>query len=108
MLNFRYKFVKKLGEGVYGDVYLAIDTKYEHEESRKYVALKRQKPNNFNDKLEGYSIALLREINILQELGSGSHRHPCMVELIDVFQLRDASPCIAIEYLPKGSLSSLL
>ena len=77
--------MKKLGEGVYGDVYLAIDTKHEHDEAKKYVALKRQKPYNFNDKLEGYSIALLREINILQELGSGPHRHPCMVELVDVF-----------------------
>lgn len=57
--------MKKLGEGVYGDVYLAIDTRNEHDEAKKFVALKRQKPNNFNDKLEGYSIALLREISIL-------------------------------------------
>ena len=64
LLNFRYRFVKKLGEGVYGDVYLAIDTRNETDEKKKYVALKRQKPNNFDVK-EGFSIALLREINIL-------------------------------------------
>ena len=63
------------------------------------MALKRQKPGNFKDEVEGFSIALLREINILQELGCGPHLHPCMVKLVEVFQLRDASPCIAIEYL---------
>lgn len=31
-----------------------------------------------------------------------------MVELVDVFQLADASPCIAIEFLSKGSLAGLL
>lgn len=41
LLNFRYRFVKKLGEGVYGDVYLAIDTHHEDDESKKFVALKR-------------------------------------------------------------------
>jgi serine/threonine protein kinase len=65
LLNFRYRFERKLGEGVYGDVYLAVDTQNEHDEAKKYVALKRQKTNNFNDKIEGYSIALLREINVL-------------------------------------------
>jgi serine/threonine protein kinase len=31
-----------------------------------------------------------------------------MVELIEVFQLADASPCIVIEYLSKGSLAAIL
>ena len=72
------------------------------------MALKREiKPDNY-DRREGYSVTLLREINVLQELGSGSKKHPCMVELVEVFQLRDGSPCIAIEFLEKGSLNDLL
>jgi len=31
-----------------------------------------------------------------------------MVELVEVFPLRDGSPCIAIEYLAPGSLRSIL
>ena len=31
-----------------------------------------------------------------------------MIELIDIFQLRDGSPCIVIEYVEKGSLLNLL
>ena len=51
---------------------------------------------------------MLREISVLQELGSGKYKHPNMVELVDIFQLRDGSPCIAIEFLEKGSLMTLL
>mmetsp|Transcript_11626 Transcript_11626/g.15758 ORF Transcript_11626/g.15758 Transcript_11626/m.15758 type:complete len:107 (+) Transcript_11626:349-669(+) len=31
-----------------------------------------------------------------------------MVELVDIFQLRDGSPCIVIEFVEKGSLMNLL
>ena len=104
LLNHRYAFIKKLGQGIYGTVYLASDTK----NGGRLVALKREiKPDNYNAR-EGYSVTLLREINVLQELGSGPNKHPCMVELVEVFQLRDGSPCIAIEFLEKGSLMDLL
>lgn len=47
-------------------------------------------------------------MSILQELGSGPAKHPNMVELVDIFQLRDGSPCIVIEFVEKGSLLDLL
>ena len=59
-MNKRYSFVKKLGSGVYGDVFLAADT----HRGNKLVALKREKPDE-REKREGYSISLLREINVL-------------------------------------------
>ena len=70
--------------------------------------MKREKRQEHYDKREGYSATLLREISVLQELGSGPYKHPCMVELVDIFQLKDGSPCIAIEFLGKGSLMTLL
>ena len=96
--------MKKLGEGEYGDVFLANDTLNEN----KLVALKREKRPEHFEKREGYNATMLREISVLQELGSGPYKHPCMVQLVDIFQLRDGSPCIAIEFLGKGSLMTLL
>ena len=75
MLKQRYKLVKLLGEGVYGCVYLCQDTR----NGDRKVALKKQKPN-FMDAQEGYSISLLREVNILQELGNKNSALPELVE----------------------------
>ena len=101
MLKNRYQFQRKLGEGIYGTVTLALDT-----HTGQSVAIKRQKPDNFDDQREGLSIALIREINILQELGQPGNPH--LVSLIDVFPLGDGSPCLVIEHLAGGSLSDLL
>ena len=61
LLNKRYSLVKKLGQGEYGDVFLANDT---HNDN-KLVALKREKKHELYDKREGYNATMLREISVL-------------------------------------------
>ena len=73
--------MKKLGEGTYGDVFLAKDTL----NNDKLVAVKRQRPDALLYRREGYNVTALREITVLKELGSGSSKHPNIVELVDVF-----------------------
>lgn len=102
LLNGRYHFIKKLGEGAYGCVYLCEDALND----RRPVAVKKQKAT-FHDAHEGYSFSLLREVNILQELGTGEHKHPSTPELVEVFQLKDGSVCFVTEFL-HGSLLGLL
>lgn len=51
-------------------------------------------------------MSLLREINVLQELSRKPNSHLC--HLVDVFLLRDGSPCIVIEYMKGNSLQKLL
>lgn len=59
-------------------------------------------------KQDGYPKTSIREMSLLQELGSGPNKHPNMVELVDIFLLKDGSPCIVIEFVDKGSLLNLL
>ena len=108
LLNQRYRIVKLLGAGVYGKVYLAKDTL----NGDKLVAIKRQiiadKAMAEQVKKDGYLKTGIREMSLLQELGSGPKKHPNIVELIECFQLKDKTPCIVIEYMEKGSLTNLL
>ena len=85
-------------------VYLAKDT----HSSDKLVAIKRQISDGSIPKKEGYLKTAIREMNLLQELGSGPFKHPNIVELVDIFQLRDGNPCIVIEFVEKGTLMDLL
>lgn len=96
--------VKVLGSGAYGIVYLAKDL----QNGDKLVAIKRQTNHSIMAKREGYVKTGIREMSLLQELGSGPNKHPNIVELVDIFQLRDGSPCIVIEFVSKGSLLNLL
>lgn len=73
----------------------------------KLVAVKRSK-TDANLRKEGYTKSTIREMSFLQEHGFGVAKHPNIVELIDIFQLRDGSPCIVIEFVEKGSLMNLL
>ena len=73
--------MKTLGSGTYGDVYLAKDTR----NGDKLVAIKRQKETNPHKRKEGYMNFAIREISLLQELGSGPAKHPNIVELVDIF-----------------------
>lgn len=68
----RYLKRQVLGEGTYGVVYKAIDTK-----TGKTVAIKKIRLGN---QKEGINFTALREIKLLKEL-----KHPHIVELIDAF-----------------------
>jgi len=72
MLGDRYKEISKLGEGAYGKVYLAEDTKNNNE----VVAVKVLNPSSVE---EGVPISTLREISLLKELN-----HINIVKLKDV------------------------
>ena len=63
------------------------------------MAIKRQKVGQFSTR-DGVSLPLIREIRVLKELSY----HENMVKLVDVFTLRDRTPCIVLEYLRRGSL----
>jgi serine/threonine protein kinase len=64
----RAQFLKlqKLGEGTYGDVFLALE-----KSSNRHVALKKMKSEFFE---EGIPSTAMREISVLRELD-----HPCVV-----------------------------
>lgn len=68
----RYLKGEILGEGTYGVVYKAIDTKTNQTVAIKKIRLGKQK--------EGVNFTALREIKLLKEL-----KHPNIIELIDVF-----------------------
>ncbi|CAK9185602.1 unnamed protein product [Ilex paraguariensis] len=68
----RYLKREVLGEGTYGVVYKAIDTKTEQTVAIKKIRLGKQK--------EGVNVTALREIKLLKEL-----KDAYIIELIDVF-----------------------
>ncbi|KAF3444133.1 hypothetical protein FNV43_RR13823 [Rhamnella rubrinervis] len=68
----RYLKREVLGEGTYGVVYKAIDTKTEQTVAIKKIRLGKQK--------EGINFTALREIKLLKEL-----KDPNIIELIDAF-----------------------
>ncbi|KAL2539422.1 Cyclin-dependent kinase D-3 [Abeliophyllum distichum] len=68
----RYLKREVLGEGTYGVVYKAIDTKTEQTVAIKKIRLGKQK--------EGVNFTALREIKLLKEL-----KDPNIIELIDAF-----------------------
>lgn len=67
----RYQNREKLGEGTYGEVYKAFDTK-----ENRFVAVKVMKPNQDD---EGLSPVTLREISILKTI-----KHNNIVTLYDI------------------------
>eukprot|EP00741_Cyanophora_paradoxa_P005123 tig00000863_g4965.t1 len=81
----RYAKAHKVGEGTYGNVFLATDKL-----TGRTVALKKIKAG---DVKEGVNFTALREIKLLQEL-----RHPNVVELLDVFS-RNGSVYLVFEFL---------
>ncbi|KAL0701043.1 hypothetical protein Bca4012_057165 [Brassica carinata] len=81
----RYLRRQVLGEGTYGVVYKATDTK-----TGKTVAVKKIRLGN---QKEGVNFTALREIKLLKELN-----HPHIVELIDAFP-HDGSLHLVFEYM---------
>ena len=73
----RYQIISKLGEGAYGNVYLAEDLKNKNMK----VAVKQLKSSSVE---EGVPISSLREISLLKELS-----HVNIVKLMDVVHLQN-------------------
>jgi cyclin-dependent kinase 10 len=67
----KYKKLNRVGEGTYGIVYRACDTKIQ-----KYVALKRIRIDSENN---GFPVSALREISLLRNLS-----HPNIVSVLEV------------------------
>ena len=82
----RYVIISKLGEGAYGTVYLAEDSK----NNNIKVALKQLKGGTVE---EGVPISCLREISLLKELS-----HINIVKLMDVIHL-NSSITLVFEYV---------
>ena len=82
----RYVIISKLGEGAYGTVYLAEDSK----NNNIKVALKQLKGGTVE---EGVPISCLREISLLKELS-----HINIVKLMDVIHL-SSSITLVFEYV---------
>ena len=75
----KYASGEKIGEGAYGNVYIAT-----HRESGRVVALKKI---GIKNREEGVDVPTLREIKILREV-----RHPHIIELLDVSAFPSLSP----------------
>lgn len=80
-----YQKIEKIGEGTYGTVYKAKETK-----TGKIVALKKIKI----EEKEGIPPTTIREISLLKSLS-----HPSIVHLIDVFYTKNRL-YMAMEYYP--------
>lgn len=70
-----YTKERKVGEGTYAVVYLGKQVS-----TKRKIAIKEIKTGLFKD---GLDMSALREVKYLQEL-----KHPNVIELIDVFQLK--------------------
>ena len=89
----RYQILEKIGEGAYGKVYLAKDTKNNRE-----VAIKKMKLTSLE---EGVPISTLREISLLKEMNFVN-----VVKLFDVIHL-ESRIVLVFEYV-KTDLKKLV
>ena len=83
----KYKIIKKIGQGSYGDVKLAIDLRH----GRK-VAIKTIKIMSKNKQIPK---AIFREIESLKQLNGNIH----IMKLYDTY-CEAACVCLVLEYLP--------
>lgn len=83
----RYQKIQDLGEGAYGCVTKAFDTK-----TGSFVAIKSIK---IEDDEEGIPSTALREISVLKEL-----KHPNIVKLLDVHYIEEKKKLyLTFEYI---------
>jgi len=84
-----FDFVKKLGSGQFGEVWLAVDTGLNAERAVKLIhPSKVLNPNNF-----------FQEAQILK-----SAEHPNVVHVEETGEMQDGHIYVAMEYLPAGSV----
>ncbi|WP_088240398.1 protein kinase domain-containing protein [Calothrix rhizosoleniae] len=74
LLNNRYKFIRKIGEGGFGETFLSEDTQMP---SHRYCVIKRLRPIEDNPQVHHLvQQRFQREAAILEELGNGSPQIP--------------------------------
>jgi serine/threonine protein kinase len=96
LLDQRYRVIRRLGEGASSRVHLVRDTTTGEE-----VAMKTLRPERSNDP-EAYS-RFMREARVLNRV-----RHPGIVEVRDVGELRDGFIYLVMELVEGESLHSAL
>ncbi len=102
LLNNRYKIIRTIGSGGFGETFLGEDT---HMPSQRCCVIKQLKPINHNPQI--YQLVqerFQREAAILEELGSGSDRIPT---LYAYFQL-DGQFYLVQEWVEGDTLTSIV
>lgn len=92
--EWRFRIIRKIGQGGMGEIYEAFDTKL-----NRVVALKKLRPDRLTPELLG---RLKQEATIQAGLN-----HPCIVQIYEVGLLA-GMPFLAMEYVHGGSLGQLL
>lgn len=97
------EFIKVLGEGQFGEVWLVAATLPDHDPSRQEFALKMQKLAGDDDDGEGFSVeeskdAIRNEIKALQTL-----HHPFIVNLVHTYESEDSIDML-LGLIPGGEL----
>lgn len=90
-----YEFIKKIGEGGFGKVYLV-----KQKMSRKYYTIKFLNHNSYNVKDINF---LYKEINILMRL-----KHPQIIELYSFCLTDENEFALIMEYIPGGTLKEYI
>ena len=78
----KYAKRQQIGQGTYGEVWLAQD-----KETHEYVAIKKMKVDGQKEKRQGFPVTAIREIRVLQRL-----RHENIVHLREVSRSNGACP----------------
>ena len=100
----RFKILKRLGSGGFGEVWLGHD-----EVIKREVAIKIFKPKDENliafatsTNTEGLDVLRARFLSEAQVLGSLEH-NPYVINVLDFGELDDGSPYYVMPFLPKRS-----
>jgi serine/threonine-protein kinase len=97
----RYKLLRPLGRGTFGDVYLAESANPQSTQGKKEVVVKilHSQWAQVAEVVERFR----REAQVTQKID-----HPHVAKIFDYTELDDGVPCIVMEYLPGQSLREQL